>query len=123
MFVIDRAIRTILGLAVLIIFGLFYPTWWCFLGLFPLMTGVSGFYPFQMLLVILGYKEDPNAYKKKGAKRNLAKNPSKQKLTQEEDGQKEFFKNSSKQKNGLLSKILTKKQKKDIFSDSPLFKN
>ncbi|CZE49878.1 YgaP family membrane protein [Campylobacter geochelonis] len=47
---IDKILRVGVGLAILVIFGLIAPTWWAFIGLFPLVTGVSGFCPIYKIL-------------------------------------------------------------------------
>lgn len=47
---IDKIIRVTIGTLVLIYFGLLHPTWWAFLGLIPLMSGVSEFCPIYKFL-------------------------------------------------------------------------
>lgn len=109
MFILDRAFRMILGVTILIVFGLIIPTWWCFLGLFPLVTGVTGFYPIYTILVLFGLKEDPNAYKK--IKKSSSKTSAKTDVKKEEKVDK-FAK---------FKDLIKKKSSKDIFSDKPLF--
>lgn len=116
MFVIDRAIRILIGIAILIVFGLIYPTWWCFLGLFPLITGVSGIYPIREVLILLGYRENPNAKKDKNSKKTKAteekvekaRKPAKTKKAEKPQKDKKFT-------------LFAKKPKKDILSQSPVF--
>ncbi|MDU7071163.1 DUF2892 domain-containing protein [Campylobacter ureolyticus] len=54
--IIDRVLRITLGFLILLIFGLINPTWWCLLGLIPLVSGVSKFCPIYFLLG--KYKKD-----------------------------------------------------------------
>lgn len=54
--IIDRVLRITLGFLILLIFGLINPTWWCFLGLIPLISGVSELCPIYFLLG--KYKKD-----------------------------------------------------------------
>ncbi|MCZ6132827.1 DUF2892 domain-containing protein [Campylobacter ureolyticus] len=61
--IIDKVLRITFGFLILLIFGLINPTWWCFLGLIPLVSGVSEFCPIYFLLG--KYKKD--AKKKKVA--------------------------------------------------------
>ena len=48
--IIDRVLRITLGFLILLIFGLINPIWWCFLGLIPLISGVSELCPIYFLL-------------------------------------------------------------------------
>lgn len=64
MFIIDKVLRITLGFLILIIFGLINPTWLCFLGLIPLISGVSEFCPIYFLM---------GKYKKEGKKENKKK--------------------------------------------------
>lgn len=61
--IIDRVLRITLGFLILLIFGLINPTWWCFLGLISLVSGVSELCPIYFLLG--KYKKDTK--KKKAA--------------------------------------------------------
>lgn len=61
--IIDRVLRITFGFLILLIFGLINPTWWCFLGLIPLVSGVSELCPIYFLL---------GKYKKETKKKKVA---------------------------------------------------
>jgi len=46
---IDRMIRIIIGIIILLI-GYLYSSWWGLIGLLPLLTGIIGFCPLYALL-------------------------------------------------------------------------
>ena len=54
--IIDKVLRITFGVLILLIFGLINPTWWCFLGLIPLVSGISELCPIYFLLG--KYKKD-----------------------------------------------------------------
>lgn len=81
MIVIDRAIRILAGFFILLFWGLIEPTWWCFVGLIPLVTGVSGI---SLVYLIRGeYSKN-----KKSKKPKTAEELQKEKLTKEARKQK-----------------------------------
>lgn len=130
MIVIDRALRILAGLFVLIFFGLLYPTWWCFLGLIPLVTGVSGI---SLVYWLRGeYKKDkkPKKTPEQLSKEKLSKAARKQKR----DALFKSMKNEAikarkysqmawnEQKESLENEALKpKKRDNKLFSDKPLF--
>ncbi|NLY04310.1 MAG: DUF2892 domain-containing protein [Campylobacter sp.] len=137
--VIDKAIRILLGIFILIVWGLLNPTWWCFIGLIPLITGVSGYSPLYQLLGI--YKNDKKQLspKKESSKdiknslkskiknsiiksQNYSKNNwHKQKFTAKKDAVKEIFTpNYSKESHKPRDHKRTVEDK--LFSKDPLFK-
>jgi predicted RND superfamily exporter protein len=53
--VVDRVIRVILGIVIIVILAVFLPgenKWWAVLGLVPLITGITGFCGLYTLLGI-----------------------------------------------------------------------
>ena len=49
---IDRVIRVILGLAIIIVVGFIMKSWWGLIGLLPLVTGLTSRCPLYMLFGI-----------------------------------------------------------------------
>ncbi|WP_414040607.1 DUF2892 domain-containing protein [Acidithiobacillus sp. M4-SHS-6] len=52
---LDRLIRVILGLVIIVVLAVFLPgasKWWALLGLIPLITGITGFCALYTLLGI-----------------------------------------------------------------------
>ncbi|CZE46136.1 YgaP family membrane protein [Campylobacter geochelonis] len=49
---LDKTLRIIIGIIILVVFGAIYPTWWALIGLIPLITGLVGFCPIYKILGI-----------------------------------------------------------------------
>ncbi|QKF65336.1 DUF2892 domain-containing protein [Campylobacter corcagiensis] len=130
MIVIDRALRILAGLFVLIFFGLLYPTWWCFLGLIPLVTGVSGI---SLVYWLRGeYKKDkkPTKTPEQLSKEKLSKAARKQKrdalfksMKNEAIKARKYSQMAWNEQKESLEKGALKPKKRDnkLFSDKPLF--
>lgn len=134
MIVIDRALRILGGLFVLIFWGLLYPTWWCFLGLIPLVTGVSGI---SLVYWLRGeYKKDKKREKtpEELSKEKLSKAARKQKrdalfnsmknevIKARQYSQTAWDEQKENPQNDILaSKPRPKKRNNKLFSDKPLF--
>lgn len=140
MFVLDRAFRILLGAFILVVFGLIYPSWFCFLGLIPLITGVYEWCPLYFLAG--AYKKNDTSKNAKQNSQNLAKKESKNSLfnykkpknevqknrNEKSKNEKAISKKNSKffdkstKKPSLLSKIFKKKDN-SLFDNKPIFKD
>lgn len=138
MVVIDRALRILGGLFILIFWGLLDPTWWCFLGLIPLVTGVSGL---SFVYLIRGeYSKNKKPKKEKTPEELNKEKLSKAARKQKRDALFNSMRNEAiKARN--YSQIAWSEQKEDIkeqnnqifkkqksgknslFSDKPIFKD
>jgi hypothetical protein len=58
---LDKIIRYIIGLALIVVLGLIYHSWWGLIGILPVISAVTGFCGFYLPFGINTHKNKPVA--------------------------------------------------------------